>query len=92
MVAKYELGRATEELGRSIVSDVGGTGVYVYLKFSDRVDVYKFSNETVMASMDSASLISVSAPVYRVQGGACSCEGYKYRSNCRHAQHVREMG
>lgn len=66
---------------------------YVYVRFPDRVDVYKFTFAEIVAAHHfghgGEALIRDSVPRYRVQDGECDCEGYKYRSDCRHETRVR---
>ncbi len=61
---------------------------YLYVRFDDRVDVYKLSEDQQDDTTD--AIVAALEPTYRVAAGACTCEGYLYRSSCKHATRVRE--
>lgn len=89
---KYEMRRDAKQQARSVETDDTNGVVYCYVRFTDRVDVHKFSKADLQATQESGDeLLARSQPAYRVQGGQCTCEGYKYRDDCRHVDRVRRL-
>ncbi len=84
--------RARGSLARKVEHDSENGVVYVYVRFPDRVDVHKFaSSHLIESGMTGAEALERSVPRYRITGGECTCEGYKFRADCRHATRVREL-
>lgn len=83
--------RSELEHARSVQYDDEKNLVYVYVRFPDRVDVYKFTRAEVVEASSGEALLSVSEPRYRVTSGACTCEGYEFRQKCRHATWVAHL-
>lgn len=92
MSRHYKLRRATDQTARATEHDAAKGIVYLYVRFEDRVDVYKFTDSDLASTpLTGEELISVSAPCYRVTSGQCSCSGYTYRGKCRHSERVRRL-
>lgn len=79
---------ATERRARSVEHDLASGLMYVYVWFQDRVDVFKFTRIEVVGSESGDALLASAKPCYRVQAGACTCEGYQFRGRCRHSAYV----
>ncbi len=59
---------------------------YLFVRYDDRVDVYKHA----MGEATTDAIVAALEPTYRVTAGACTCEGYLYRSSCRHVNRVKD--
>lgn len=89
---KYQMERDQSALARKVVRDMTTGVIYVYVRFSDRVDVHKFTLGHITESgMTGKEILARSVPIYRVTAGECSCEGYKFRAVCRHSTRVAEL-
>ncbi len=65
------------------------TEIYLYVHYTDRVDVLKFDRAFLKGNKTPVDdLISVTAPDYRVIGYECTCPGYGFRGACRHRQFI----
>jgi len=65
------------------------TQIYLYVYYSDRVDVLKFERPFLRGNKTPVDdLISVTEPEYRVVGYECSCPGFQFRNKCRHRQFI----
>ena len=92
----YSLSRADKPLMWLRVDDAKQGVLYFYVRFLDRVDVFKVpTGSSIEEYLDSAdgveSLIRVSQPRYRVAAGVCTCDGYHFRETCRHVKIVKSM-
>lgn len=85
---QFHLGRSDAEIGRAVHSESSDSFVYVYVKYEDRTDVFKFSRAEIVAHDRGSDLLATAKPCYRVQAGECTCDGYTYRGKCRHASYV----
>lgn len=89
MSETYELRRGTSIMARSVEEDYGL--IYVYLRYLDRIDVYKFTVERITNAESGDELIRVTEPSYRIAGGECTCDGYTYRRKCRHTDRIKRL-
>lgn len=93
---RYPLTRAEKPLMWLRLDDAEQGVIYFYVRFLDRVDVFKIPmGSSIENYLDSAAgvedLIRVSQPRYRVAAGQCTCDGYHFRETCRHVKIVKTM-
>lgn len=86
---RYSFNRDPTAQSRMLERDSTSGVVYVYVRFTDRVDVYKFGSHEIDVAPDWDDLIPVTTPRYRVSGGQCTCPGFEYRKDCRHVEKVK---
>jgi hypothetical protein len=65
--------------------------VYLYIRYDDRVDVFKFTTDEIVHAESADQLLSVTQPSYRVVSGQCNCEGFVYRKKCRHIERLEYL-
>ncbi len=83
------MSRRMTEKARSAEHD--GDNVYLYIRYDDRVDVFKFTKFEIVAAESADQLLSAAQPSYRLVGGKCNCDGFTYRNSCRHSKRLEYL-
>jgi hypothetical protein len=89
---RFPLTRSSEELGRFRLDEA--KFLYVYRRYVDRWDVLKIPRAKAAEAMNLRwsleRLFDEVGVTYRIlEGGECTCPGFKYHGGCRHADNVK---